>query len=132
MDLNVCRNGKPSDLAKSVGIEEATALNEIPGANEAKSVVADLVESLAKQQDLIKGVVKAAQDNPDLVEEVQKLVGEIITLQPKILELIVDVAKENPEIINQGQKLVDSVVKAIQANPKLIEEVVATKQVDFF
>merc|ERR1712198_8776 len=79
MVANQIRNGKPSDLAKSVGIEEATALNEIPGANEAKSVVADLVESLAKQQDLIKGVVKAAQDNPDLVEEVQKLVGEIKT-----------------------------------------------------
>merc|ERR1712029_88863 len=112
------RSGKPSDLVRSVGVEEdATVLNEIPGTHEAKSVLADVVENLVTQKDLIKVFVGAAQDNPDLVDEVQKLVGEILTLQPQVFELIANVAKENPELVDEGHKMVDAVVKAIQSNP---------------
>ena len=110
-------------MAKSVGVEDATVLNEIPGTNDAKSVLADVVENLSRQKDLIKAFVNAAQDNPELVDEVQKLVGEILTLRPQVFDLIANAAKENPELISEGQKMVDAVVKAIKSNPKLVEEV---------
>jgi len=98
------RSGKPSDLvAAGLGVQNATLIDLLPGANLGKDVVAGGVQAVFNNPPLVRIVVGAATANQSqIIEDATNIATDGINLAADGITLAAEVAQNTTRVVGEG------------------------------